>query len=58
MKFKPVVTNVILTVDLCDYLDQQTLAIRRNTGVSLNRSELLRGVIAGLQAAKSPVLPA
>ena len=50
MNTKPFVTNVILSADLCEYLDQQGLAIRRTTGVSLNRSQVLRGIIAGLKA--------
>lgn len=57
MESKPIITNVILTADLCGYLDQQTLAIRRTTGLPLNRSQLLRGVIAGIQAVRLDFSP-
>jgi hypothetical protein len=50
MKPRPFVTNVVLTADLCEYLDQQSLAVRRTAGVCLNRSQVLRGILAGLKA--------
>jgi hypothetical protein len=46
---KPLVMTVILTPELADYLDHQVLAIRQRTGASLNRSKLLRGILAGVK---------
>jgi hypothetical protein len=43
------VTSVILSDELTDYLDQQSLAIRRTSGAALSRSKLLRGIVAGLK---------
>jgi hypothetical protein len=44
-----IITNIIFTIELADYLDQQVLSIRQTTGNSLNRSKLLRGIVAGLK---------
>src|SRR5690242_6916232 len=44
------ITNVILTTELADYLDRQVLAIRQRNGISLNRSKLLRGILAGVKS--------
>jgi hypothetical protein len=41
---------VVLSAELCEYLDQQSAAIRRKHGVALNRSKLLRGIVDGLKA--------
>jgi hypothetical protein len=47
---KPLITSVILSRELTEYLDQQSLAIRRSSGAALNRSMLLRGIVAALKA--------
>jgi hypothetical protein len=41
--------TVILTPELADYLDHQVITIRQMTGASLNRSKLLRGILAGVK---------
>jgi hypothetical protein len=43
-------TNVILTQDDADWLDEQTLAFRKNNRKSLSRSALLRAVLQGARA--------
>ena len=49
MNVKPLTTSVILSNELAEYLDQQILSIRRTSGVSINRSMLLRGIVAGVK---------
>jgi hypothetical protein len=46
---KPLITNLILSAELADYLDQQCLAIRRTVGASISRSALLRGIVGGIK---------
>jgi hypothetical protein len=48
---KPIITSVILSTNLTEYLDQQSLAIRRTSGAALSRSKLLRGIVGALAAA-------
>ncbi len=43
--------NVILDRECTTWLDGQALEVRRTSGVALSRSELLRGVLAGLRKA-------
>ena len=52
MAMNPVVTSVILDTDLTEYLDQQSLAVRRTSGAALSRSKLLRGIVGGLKAVR------
>jgi len=46
---RPQRLDVVLTVDLVDWLDEQAAAIRKKTGSKPNRSELLRFVIQTLR---------
>ena len=43
-------TNVILTQDDADWLDEQTLAFRKNNRKALSRSALLRALLQGARA--------
>jgi hypothetical protein len=45
------ITNVVFSGPVLDYLDQQLIAIRQTSGVALNRSQLLRGIVAGVMGA-------
>lgn len=46
---EPVVnTHVILGLEEVEWLDQQCIAIRRQTGTRLSRSTLLRGIVNGI----------
>ena len=49
MNVKPLTTSVILSNELAEYLDQAILSIRRTSGISFNRSMLLRGIVAGVK---------
>ena len=49
MNNKPFTTNVVLSLEGATWLDEQCLAIRRNSGASISRSKLLRGIIAGVR---------
>jgi hypothetical protein len=44
-------TNVILSIEGADWLDGQSLAIRRTRGKFVRRTGLLRGIVAGLMKA-------
>jgi hypothetical protein len=48
-------TNVILTHEDADWLDQQALAFRKNNRKSLSRSALLRALIQGARIIKLDV---
>ncbi len=41
-------TNVVLSHDCAAWLDEQGVQIRRDTGASVNRSRLLRGIVTGV----------
>ena len=45
-------TNVILTQDDADWLDEQTLAFRKSNRKPLSRSALLRAIVQGARAAQ------
>ena len=44
--------TVILPPDQVDYLDNLALTIRRNTRSKIRRTEIIRGLIAALQASR------
>jgi hypothetical protein len=50
-------TNVILTQEDADWLDEQTLAIRKKNRKSLSRSALLRGLLQAARAVQLTCLP-
>ena len=43
--------NVILDIESTTWLDEHAVAVRRISGAALSRSELLRGILAGLRKA-------
>jgi hypothetical protein len=47
----PFQTSVILTKQAATWLDEQALAIRQRQDAAVSRSQLLRGIVAGLMAA-------
>jgi hypothetical protein len=47
----PFQTSVILTKETASWLDEQALAIRQQTDAAVSRSQLLRGIVAGLMDA-------
>lgn len=45
-------TTVLLTVDNLDYLDRESLAIRRKRGKQVSRTEIVRGIIVAMAKAE------
>ena len=41
--------NMILDTASLAWLDEQRLTLRRDTGVAMSRSKLLRGIVSGLR---------